>query len=122
MTAANMAAHAVFLGGLEHVWHPAASDVPADVALQRLFAKAKVTACSFDGSECEYTHAHALLSPATMVPPCRLAAVTGSVAEHLRNAMRVLDTLLVTRADTTVCEVFACQQDRCALAPAHADE
>ena len=120
MSKEAMAAHAMFLGGLEHVWHPDCPQRDAAVALEHLFGAAKVGACAFDGSECEYTHAHSLLSPATMMPPFKLAAITGDVAAHIAAASEALNKLIPTRSATTVGEVFKCQSSHCVFGAAAA--
>ena len=115
MAAANMAAHAVFLGGLEFVFCPGVSNGVASV--EDLFARACTAACSFDGSQCEYTHAHSLISPATMIPPYKLAALTDKTASALRTALDTLNQLIPSIATTGFEEASNCKMNLCALTP-----
>ena len=82
MCARDMAAHAMFLGGLQHVWFPnEAGDTRADI--EALFLCAGLKSSAFAGAECAYTR-DMTLSPASMKPPHEVYALLARLDRAFR--------------------------------------
>ena len=86
MTASDMAAHVVYLGGFQHVWCPNETN-DVDVELRALFARAQVSATTFGADTCGYIAD--TVSPATIRPPYQVHAKEQRLELALRTLLRM---------------------------------